>query len=83
MLAFEGTDLPEAIILRSMSGGNGIFGAVVSPIGAEVWWFGSAAVSGFVISAPIFQVLPVAVRHRQVKRIPERETPAHRRGAGG
>jgi hypothetical protein len=41
VLAFEGTDLPEAIILRSMSGGNGIFGAVVPPIGTGGWWFGS------------------------------------------
>lgn len=67
MLAFEGTDLPEAIILRSMSGGNGIFGAVVPPIGTGGWWFGSAASSGFTIGAPIFQVLPVDARRRTSK----------------
>ena len=56
MLAFEGTDLPEAIILRSVSGCSGIFGAVVSSMGAGVWQFGSVAFSGFSIRAPIFQV---------------------------
>ena len=61
MLAFEGTDLPEAIILQSMSEVNGFFGAAVSLIGAAVWWVVSVAFSRFAISVPIFQVLPFAV----------------------
>ena len=58
VLAFEGTDLPEAIILRSASGAHGFIGVMVSPISAGVWRFGAAAFSGFTISAPISQVLP-------------------------
>jgi hypothetical protein len=80
MLAFEGTDLPEAIILRSVSGGNTIFGAVVSSRGVGVSWFGSAAFSEFAISAPIFQVFPDAGHVRQ---IPERENPRALKEARG
>jgi len=78
VLAFEGTHLSEGTILRSMSGGNSIFRGVVSPIGAGVWWSGSVAFSGFAISAPIFEVLPVAVRRRTGETDSEERTP----GAG-
>jgi hypothetical protein len=62
VLAFEGTDLPEAIILRSVLERNGFVGAAVSLIATEVSWFRLVASSRFAISAPIFQVLPVIVK---------------------
>lgn len=65
MLAFEGTDLPEAIILRSLSEADDIDDVLASEIslaGAAVWWLVSLAFSMFAIDAPIVQVLPAAVR---------------------
>jgi hypothetical protein len=83
VLAFEGTDLPDAIILRSMSGDNGIFGAAISPICAGVGRFGSVAFSGFNINAPILQVLPVDVGLRTSKtNSGERNPRARGRSAG-
>jgi hypothetical protein len=58
-LGFEGTDLPEAIILRSVSGASNFFADVVASIGADLWWFGSVTFSRFAIIPPMFQALSV------------------------